>query len=379
MMNKAKIIAMYFTQLHPIQENNQWWGEGFTDWFNVKKARPLFDAHYQPRVPQGSSYYDQSNIETIRQQVELAKKHGIYGFCHYHYWFDGKQLLETPTNLMLQNKAIDFPFCLSWANETWSRRWDGNDHDILIQQSHPATVESWSKHYDYLIKAWSDERAIKIEGKPVFIIYRPQKILQIDDMLVYWNERAKSEGLKGVYFIFQKQYAPTDDSCLKSFDAQFQFQPFEAINSADYSSASFFKHGLRRSIDRMPKHLQSFIWSFWARYGKSYTVHDYDKVWQQILCNCLRSPDDVFPGAFVDWDNTARYGSRATIVHGATPQRFSYWLDKLVNECLVRRPADMRYVFLNAWNEWAESAYLEPDEKYGIEYLDAVRDVIDDE
>ena len=173
MSTKSKIIAMYFTQLHTIPENDKWWGEGFTDWNNVRRAEPLFDGHFQPRVPLGSNYYDQSHLETIRGQVELAKSYGIYGFCHYHYWFDGKQLLETPTNLFLQNPGIDFPFCLSWANETWSKRWDGRDHDILIQQTHPATEESWLRHFEYLIKAWSDKRAIQIDGKPVFVIYRP--------------------------------------------------------------------------------------------------------------------------------------------------------------------------------------------------------------
>ena len=261
MNNKPKIVAMYFTQLHAISENNEWWGEGFTDWDNVKTAKPLYDGHYQPRIPLQSNYYDQSDVDTIRQQADLAKRYGVYGFCHYHYWFDGKQLLETPTNLMLQNPDIDFPFCLSWANETWSRQWDGNNHDILIKQTHPPTVESWSRHFDYLVKAWTDERAIKIDGKPVFVIYRPQKIKQIDQMLAYWNSRAKEHGLKGVCYIFQKQYAPPDGRCLKSFDGQFQFQPFEAIDSASYSQGAIRKQRLRSLIGRLPEFVQSAVWS----------------------------------------------------------------------------------------------------------------------
>ena len=197
---------MYFPQLHAIPENDEWWGKGFTDWVNVKKARPLFDGHYQPRVPLDDYYYDQSKLEVLRWQVKLARSYGIYGFCHYHYWFDGKQLLETPTNLMLANKDIGMPFCLSWANETWSKRWDGRDHHILIQQTHPPDEESWSRHFDYLIRAWTDERAIKIDGRPVFVIYRPHRISKIDEMLSYWQDRARQSGLKGLYFIFQKQY-----------------------------------------------------------------------------------------------------------------------------------------------------------------------------
>lgn len=369
---------MYFTQLHAIAENDEWWGKGFTDWNNVKKAEPLFDGHYQPRVPLSSSYYDQSRLETVRGQVELAKRFGIYGFCHYHYWFDGRQLLETPTNLILQNPDVDFPFCLSWANETWSRQWDGNNHDILIKQTHPPTIESWSRHFDYLIKAWSDERAIKIDGKPVFVIYRPQKIHKIDAMLEYWDEMARKSGLKGVYYIFQKQYEPLDRTCLQAFDAEFQFQPFEAIHSADYSRGAVRKQKLRNIIGRLPEVVQSIVWSLWASCRKSYTLHQYEDVWAQVIKNSLNSPDNVFPGAFVDWDNTARYGNRATIIDGASPERFKYWFEELVQSTSLR-PDNRNYIFLNAWNEWAECAYLEPDEKYGHAYLEAVRDVISEQ
>jgi len=366
---------MYFTQLHAIAENDEWWGKGFTDWRNVKKAAPLFKGHYQPRIPINSDYYDQSHIETIRTQVELAKSYGIHGFCHYHYWFDGKQLLETPTNLFLQNKDIDFPFCLSWANETWSRRWDGNNHDILIKQTHPPTEESWSNHFDYLIKAWSDKRAIKVNDKPMFVIYRPQKIQQIEKMLAYWEERAKVYGLKGLHYVFQKQYEPSDKGCLTGFDAQFQFQPFEAINSPAYSQGAVRKQQIRVLIEKLPEAVQSIIWSLWASCRKNYTLHEYDRVWEQIIENNLEPAANELAGAFVDWDNTARYGSRATIIQGASPERFKYWLERLV-KIVAKRPAGARYIFLNAWNEWAESAYLEPDEKYGCAYLEAVRDTL---
>lgn len=375
MNNTVKIIAMYFTQLHAIPDNNEWWGHGFTDWNNVKKAEPLFEDHYQPRVPANSNYYDQSSVETIRAQVNLAKQHGIYGFCHYHYWFDGKQLLETPTNLLLQNADIDFPFCLSWANETWSRQWDGRDHHILIKQTHPPTKESWARHFKYLIKAWSDERAIKINGKPLFVILRPQKIDQIDAMLDFWNRSAKERGLQGLYVIFQQQYQLANNNCLKSFDASFQFQPFNSINSDGYSKKAMGKQRLRQVIDRLPQGIQNFIWSLWSSHTKKFTVHEYDTVWKKIIEDSMNLPVNTFPGAFADWDNTARYGKRATIIKGASPEKFKYWFRQLV-ESMSDRPDDMNYLFFNAWNEWAESAYIEPDNKYGYEYLEAIRDVI---
>ena len=197
-------------------------------------------------------------------------------------------------------------------------------------------------------------------------------------MLEYWDEMARKSGLKGVYYIFQKQYEPLDRTCLQAFDAEFQFQPFEAIHSADYSRGAVRKQKLRNIIGRLPEVVQSIVWSLWASCRKSYTLHQYEDVWAQVIKNSLNSPDNVFPGAFVDWDNTARYGNRATIIDGASPERFKYWFEELVQSTSLR-PDNRNYIFLNAWNEWAECAYLEPDEKYGHAYLEAVRDVISEQ
>lgn len=375
-ISAIKVIALYFPQLHAIPENDQWWGKGFTDWVNVKKAKPLFEGHDQPRIPQSDNYYDQSKLDTLRWQVDLAKQYGIHGFCHYHYWFDGKQLLETPTNLMLANKDIDMPFCLSWANETWSKRWDGRDHHILIKQTHPPDEESWSKHFDYLIRAWTDERAIKIEGKPVFIIYRPHRIDKIDQMLGFWQKKAKEHGLKGLYFIFQKQYEHPDKKCIKSFDAIFQFQPFEAIYSNGYQAGAERRASLRRIIDKLPSPVQSLIWSLKSFLHHSLTFYDYDEVWKEVLKLRHETGLTTYSGAFVDWDNTARYGKKATIFRGASPEAFHYWFKKLVSYVSLR-PENEQYIFLNAWNEWSESTYLEPDVKHGYKYLEAIQSVLD--
>lgn len=371
----VKLIAMYFPQLHAIPENDEWWGKGFTDWENVKSAIPQYADHYQPRVPLGKNYYDQSKIETLRWQIDLAKQYGVYGFCHYHYWFDGKQLLETPTNLMMENRDIDFPFCLSWANETWSKRWDGRDHHILIQQTHPATKGSWKKHYDYLIKAWTDPRAIKVDGKPVFVIYRPQRIDKIDQMLAYWRELALQDGLPGLYFIFQKQYELPSKACLRSFDALFQFQPFEAVNSPSFDINSIQHSPLFKMIRSLPERYQDMLRGLRAKFVRELTFHDYDEVWRQIVE--LRSDPDLttYPGAFVDWDNASRYKKRATIYRGATPEKFSYWMSRLVDG-MPSRDLPEKFIFLNAWNEWSEGAYLEPDEKFGYQYLEAIRNAL---
>lgn len=368
----VKLIPMYFPQFHAIPENDAWWGKGFTDWDNVKSAMPQYSGHNQPRVPLGKHYYDQSKLDTLRKQVELAKAYGVYGFCHYHYWFDGKQMLETPTNLMLDNPDIDFPFCLSWANETWSRRWDGRDHHILIQQTHPPTKQSWQKHYDYLIRAWKDPRAIKVDGKPVFVIYRPQRIEKIDEMLAFWREQALADGLPGLYFIFQKQYELPNRGCLNSFDAIFQFQPNEAAYAPNFNKRSIRHSALFRLIRSLPERYQDRLRGLRAKFVRELTYHDYDETWKQIVAIRPDPKLTTYPGAFVDWDNAARYKKRATVYTGANPDSFYEWLSRLI-ESMPQRSLPENFIFLNAWNEWSEGAYLEPDERYGYQYLEAVQ------
>lgn len=368
---RIKPIAMYFPQFHAIPENDIWWGRGFTDWDNVRSGAPQFPGHYQPRVPLDNNYYNQSNNSVLHSQIDLAKRYGVFGFCHYHYWFDGRQLLETPTNLMLDDAALDFPFCLSWANETWSRRWDGRDSHVLIQQTHPPRMESWKRHYDYLIRAWKDPRAIKVDGKPVFVIYRPQNINKIDDMLAYWRLLAEQDGLPGLYFIFQKTYDLPPTISLNGFDAMFQFQPFEAVNSPCYSAGSVRKSQLFNLIRRLPERYQDYLRSLRAKIFNDLTFHDYDSVWRRIVEIRVDKKLTTFPGAFVDWDNAARYKNRATVFRGASPEKFNFWLSSLVDTMPERRLPE-NFIFINAWNEWSEGAYLEPDQRFGYQYLEAI-------
>jgi hypothetical protein len=426
--DKVKLVALYFPQFHRIPENDKWWGQGFTDWTNVKKAQPQFPGHYQPRIPKDGRYYDQSQLETIRWQVELAKSHGLYGFCHYHYWFDGKQLLETPTNLMLANRDIDFPFCLAWANETWSRRWDGREEDILLAQTYRPEPAEWEKHFDYLYRAWSDPRAIRIDGKPVFMIYRPHLVIKLAEMLTYWQQRAKEKGLPGLFFVAMKQYEYPQPELLKLFDGSMHFQPFEAMASPDFrplpqpeepkapeSNAAptaqypaptvtapgllktqwrklpikfrFALHqvkgGVTRTIMVVPKRmfgllsasLRARVEARRAKLAPALVIWDYDSMWNQMIKVERDHGLTTFPGAFVDWDNTARYGRRARLFKGASPERFRYWFSRLVN-VTATRPVNERFIFLNAWNEWAEGTYLEPDERHDTQHLEIVRDVL---
>jgi hypothetical protein len=372
---RAKVVASYFTQLHRTPENDRWWGEGFTDWVNVRKAKPLFPEHNQPRRPLGGRYYDQSREETIRWQVDLARSFGIHAFCHYHYWFDGVHLLGTPTEIVLRNKNISMPFCLAWANETWSRRWDGQDHQILQAQTHEPTIARWKHHFDYLIRAWTDERALRIDGKPVFIIYRPFKIHQLTSMLDYWQEQARSHGLDGVHFIVLKQYEYPQES-IQPFDGVIHFQPFHAMPS-HWSSRRHDRHA--RAVElikaRVPKRVLT-LWRMNKFLFEQPKRVNYDDVWKQILVDCAGAGHNEYPGAFVDWDNTARYGRRATVFDGVSPERFEHWFRILVR-LVQARPEKDSLIFLNAWNEWAEGTYLEPDERHGYGYLEALKRALD--
>ena len=374
MKTPVKLIAQYFPQLHAIPENDEWWGPGFTDWVNVRRARPQIPDHYQPRVPLGKNYYDQSREEVVRWQAELARAHGIYAFCHYHYWFNGKQLLAAPTDTFLAHKDIDLKFCLAWANETWSRRWDGQDHHILIAQTHPPTVESWGRHFDTLIRYWSDERALRIHGKPVFLIYRPARIPQLESMFDYWQTRARRDhGIDGIYFVsmVQREFPPWET--LRHFDAAMLFQPFVAMYSLKDPAPHTpeWRKFAGRALGAMPLAVRDRVQQL-SRWQTRPTEVDYDTVWQQIIDQKHGRHLPTFEGAYVDWDNTARYRNRATIFRGATPEKFEAWMRRLIHK-VSAGPQSERLVFINAWNEWAESAYLEPDERFGMKYLEALK------
>ena len=386
-MNNCKLFCFYYPQFHQIEQNDRWWGTGFTDWVNVKKAQPLFPNHYQPRIPLNKNYYDLSQKDTIKWQIDLAKQYGIAGFAHYHYWFDGVQLLEKPTEIYLESKELDLPFCLVWANETWSRRWDGKDHHILQLQTHVPEKYAWKKHFNYLFNAWIDDRYITIDNKPIFIIYRPYKIIQIENMLDYWRELAHKRGFSGIYFMTMKQYNnPLFEKYTKYFDGIIKFQPFDAMSSfmayknkrswLAKNTAHHFPSFLRDKINRGHEILKHQL----DKKISKPSIWNYDDIWNKIVqdeINKSISSIETYPGAFIDWDNTARYKNRSKVFDGASPGKFSYWLERLVST--TQQNSSNPMIFINAWNEWAEGTYLEPDEKFNFQYLESIKKIVIDQ
>lgn len=369
-----KVIAWYLPQFHNIPENDEWWGEGFTEWTNVRKAVPLSDDHNQPRVPLNHNYYDLSNIETMRWQVGLAEKYGIYGFCIYHYWFSGKLLLQKPLEQYLNHKEMSLPYCICWANEHWTSQWVSGSEKVLIEQKYGGK-EQWRKHFEYLCPFLKDDRYIKYNEKPLFVIYRPDLIDCLNEMLDYWQELAKSEGLPGIAFAYQgykwDYVKKKDDS---RFCLDIEYQPTLSWN------AKRQKNILVKIQDILPKCVKKGLavplnrlrgWLVMKETaGKTY---DYDKEWVDILSHTPASDKSV-SGVFVDWDNTPRRGANGTYMKGASPEKFKEYFRRMLIKARKEYQSDMMFVF--SWNEWAEGGYLEPDEKNQYGYLEAVYDAL---
>lgn len=343
-----KIIAFYLPQYHRFPENDEWWGEGFTEWINTKKARPLFRNHYQPREPLNNNYYCLLDTKSQIWQAELAKKYGVYGFCYYHYWFNGKLLMERPLEQMLKHSEIDIPFCISWANESWTRAWDGGEKKYLIKQTYNGEHD-WERHIQYLFQFFYDDRYIKVDGAPLLLLYSSSKIDRCEEMVKYWKTRCKEEGFSGL-FVVETINALNKECVLDSSDAEAIFEPMYTIEK-DLKKTDIFSRIKRYSM---------------SHYGiGKIAKYDVDEAYEKIATRTYKTNKIVFAGTFPDWDNTARKGRRATIMEGSSPQKFGRSLEKL-----SQRKDCGEYIFVNAWNEWAEGAYLEPDTKYKYEYLE---------
>ncbi|OYX97356.1 MAG: hypothetical protein B7Y80_19940 [Hyphomicrobium sp. 32-62-53] len=357
----VKALAYYLPQMHPIPENDKWWGRGFTEWTNVSKAVAQFDGHYQPKIPGELGFYDLRLPDVMARQIELAKLYGLGGFCFYYYWFHGKRLLERPLDMFVENKtpAFDFDFCLCWANENWTRRWDGADSEVLMEQEH--SPEDHAAVFEDLARYFDEKRYIRVDGCPVILIYRPSIIPDVEDMLKIWRRAAVERGMKGLYIVATNSFG-FDDAKSLGFDAICGFPP----------------HGVEAPS---ATHLYPAINSGYSGYVFRYA--DVVSSEKERLANQLSTAKSAgkragtrFPGVMVAWDNEARKPGRGNVFHGSTPKLYREWLEAAVDYTTEANASDRQFVFVNAWNEWAEGAYLEPDRKFGYGYLAATANVI---
>lgn len=358
---KLRAIAFYLPQYHPIPENDVWWGKGFTEWTNVAKAKPRFKGHYQPHLPADLGFYDLRLPETRAAQADLARAYGIHGFCYYHYWFNGKRLLERPFNEVLNSGEPDFPFCLCWANENWTRRWDGAEQEILMQQVYDEASDR--KHLQWLAQAFADPRYIRVDDKPLFLVYRASQIPNPAKTVEVWREEAQRLGI-GELFLARVESTSSEhtDPHVLGFDAAIEFQP------------DWMKLGRRAQSGRKYNLLRSLGL---AEQGyRDNKIYDY----QAVVTNMLAKPDPPylrFPCVTPAWDNAARRKNNATIIQGSTPELYGDWL-KASTEKLLKSPEQKSLIFINAWNEWAEGNHLEPCQKWGSAYLEQTRQVLNE-
>lgn len=365
----TKVITMYLPQFHETEENNQWWGKGFTDWVSVKSSTPLYENHRQPRRPLNNNYYDLSDIKNIEWQVKLAKKYGVYGFCIYHYWFSTQQtLLTKPAELLLENKEINMPFFLAWDNNSWVRTWSKYKHntnawspkadadlegererDGVLAKLDYGTEKDWKNHFEYLNKFFMDERYIKIDNKPLFIIWNYTNKDILKKMCDYWRLITKDYGYDGIYLM--NRFNTYD--FLDGFDSLFTYEPmFSAWQNKNLIIRVFNKIKDQFGLD------------------KGLTVYDYDKVWKSIIKRAKKcNRENVMYGGFVSYDDTPRRGIKGKVVRGETPEKFEKYLKELL---LISNRQNKKYVFLTAWNEWGEGAYLEPDCDNKFAFLEAL-------
>lgn len=352
-----KLIAMYLPQFHEIPENNDAWGKGFTEWVNVKKAKPLFWGHNQPHVPLHDNYYNLLQAGVMEWQMAMAKKAGIHGFCFYHYWFGGRMVLEKPAEMFLQNKSIDFHFCFSWANEPWTKTWHGagGNKEILIPQTYGGEKE-WKAHYDYFCPFFMDKRYIKIDSRPVVMIYRLRNISRFNDMIRYWNECARKDGFSGI-FIISMNCGKENVEKSRWVNASVDFEPNRT------KAEMLGSHTLLK-----PRESGSLLWN-----RLSMRRISYKKLNERMLGTSHEK--NYFRMAFVDFDDSPRRNTRAVIMKGSTPERFGRYLKRGMQ---LSRQEGNEYMFLNAWNEWGEGNYLEPDTKHGYGYLKQIKAALAD-
>lgn len=340
-----KPIAFYLPQFHPVKENSEWWGPGFTEWTNVSKARPNFEGHYQPQIPRDLGFYDLRMPEAIQAQVDMAKEYSIYGFCFYYYWFSGRRILEKPVDVFFENN-IDFPFCFCWANENWTKRWDGGNNEVLLENEH--SIENDNRFIEDVIPYMKDKRYITYDGLPVIVVYRPDILTNSKETFKYWKAKAIEAGLPGL-FVANVAFYNIDNPNDWGADALVEFPPHQYLPNA--------------FALRTPQITNSQF---------SGNIMDYRSVMTDSI---NRSHDDFLfiHSAMPSWDNTARRQNDPFTFVNSSPQLFEYWLRRQCVKTTADPKNKEKFVFINAWNEWAEGAHLEPCLKYGHEHLKAVK------
>jgi len=361
MNDPIKPIAFYLPQFHPIPENDEWWGKGFTEWTNVAKARPLFEGHWQPRLPGDLGFYDLRVGETREAQAVLAKQYGIYGFCYYHYWFGGKQILERPLQEVIAAGKPDIPFCIAWANQTWKGTWHGLSNDkVLVEQTYPGK-EDHKAHFYSLLPAFKDPRYIEVNGKKMFLVFQPQEIPNSKDFIAYWQELAQQEGLKGIHFV--AMHMPSDwDPAQFGYDTIIQrMNPWEK-----YIETKILKRDIASRVRRKlfpPKPAPPEPRKvFYEKYVSNYPETEIS--------------EKEFPLISADWDNTPRSGADGWLFKDFSFDLFGQLCEKAFKET-KNKPEGEKFVFVKSWNEWAEGNYLEPDQKHGYAYLNTFKKAMD--
>lgn len=345
----ARIIAFYLPQFHPIPENDAWWGNGFTEWTNAAKAKPLFRGHYQPHVPADLGFYDLRVPEVRQAQAAMARKYGVEAFCYYHYWFNGKRLLERPFNEVLESGQPDLPFCLCWANATWSGIWHGNPHQTLMEQTYPG-IADYEAHLRTLIPAFEDPRYLRIDNKPVFIIYKPKDVPNLRKVTDLFREAVTRAGLPGIHLIgvsHQDGWDPEPNG----------FDSVVVQNLPALTSHIPWKHPALKAISRLKR--------------RRLTIYQY----RDLLSNFVPEKTRLkpyHPCVIPGWDNTPRSGMNGLVMEGATPALFQESVRQAIAN-VTAKPAEHRLVFLKSWNEWAEGNHMEPDLRNGYAYLEALR------
>jgi hypothetical protein len=363
MNNNIRPIAIYLPQFHPIPENDEWWGKGFTEWTNVTKAKPLFKGHYQPNLPGELGFYDLRVPEVREQQAALAREYGIEGFMYWHYWFNGKRILECPFLEVLKTGKPDFPFCLGWANESWTGIWHGAPNRILIEQTYPG-IKDYENHFYNILPAFKDHRYIKVDGKCLFLIYRPLQIPDAPSFINLWQKLALENGIGGIHFVGLSGSDIDREKQIildMGFDAIYPNPVTKTANSIIHKSLIL---RLRRKLCKYGIYMKH----------TSKGIFDYLEFTKALVEN-YKPTDKVYPMLLPNWDNSPRSGKDSLILKNSNPEAFRKHLKEVI-ELVKDKPEEHRIIFIKSWNEWAEGNYLEPDNRFGRKYLEILKEEI---